>query len=108
MGFIKKHSSKFLMIVAALLSATGQLFWKLGFEEFIYMVIGFICYGLGAVLMIKAFSNEKFSVAYPLLCLSYVFALFYGDIFFSEPISTKQILAVILISLGVILTSYDK
>lgn len=108
MGFIKKHSSKFLMVVAAFLTATGQLFWKLGFEEFILMIIGFICYGLGAILMIKAFSNEKLSVAYPLMCLSYVFAIFYGELFLNEYITTSQVIAVILISIGVILTSYDK
>lgn len=38
----------------------------------------FLCYGLGAILMIKAFALEKLSVAYPLMCASYVFALIYG------------------------------
>ena len=65
-----------LMLVSAFLTATGQLFWKWGLTEWIYLGIGFVCYGLGAILMIKAFALEKLSVAYPLMCASYVLRSF--------------------------------
>jgi drug/metabolite transporter (DMT)-like permease len=95
------------MILAALLTATGQLFWKLGFTNFYLMLLGFICYGGGALLMIKSFSLEKLSVAYPLMCTSYIFALIFGDLFLEERITYTKIFAITLLIFGVILTSHE-
>ncbi|MCR8659654.1 EamA family transporter [Paenibacillus endoradicis] len=97
-----------MMIISAFLTATGQLFWKWGHSNLLYMLLGFICYGLGAVFMLKAFSLEKLSVAYPLMCMSYIFALFYGDFFLGEDITLKKAIAVALLGIGVTLTSYEK
>ena len=108
MGDVTTPNGKVLMLFAAWLTATGQLFWKLGYENYIYMMVGFICYGVGALLMIKALSLEKLSVAYPILCLSYVFALLYGALILNEKIILNHIIAVFLISIGVTFTSYDK
>lgn len=102
------HAGKAMMVVSALLTATGQLFWKWGHVNLLYMGIGFLCYGAGAVFMLKAFSLEKLSVAYPLMCLSYVFALVYGDLFLGEAITLKKGAAVVLLGIGVTLTSYEK
>ncbi|ANA83067.1 hypothetical protein PVOR_22119 [Paenibacillus vortex V453] len=103
-----RHLGKLLMVVSAFLTATGQLFWKWGHTNLLYMGIGFVCYGLGAVLMIKSFSLEKLSVAYPLMCISYIVALFYGDFFLDEPLTLKKLAAVALLGIGVTLTSYEK
>ncbi|MFD0712514.1 EamA family transporter [Paenibacillus sp. GCM10027626] len=96
------------MIISAFLTATGQLFWKWGHDNWLYLAIGFLCYGAGAIFMIKAFSMEKLSVAYPLMCVSYIFALFYGHWFLEEIITWKKLAAVALLGIGVTLTSYDK
>ncbi|RXZ82811.1 EamA/RhaT family transporter [Paenibacillaceae bacterium] len=103
-----QHSGKLLMVLAAFLTATGQMFWKLGHESPGFFAAGFVCYGAGALMMIQGYAREKLSVAYPLMCLSYIFALAYGQWLLSEPISMKGVAAVVLIIAGVILTSYDK
>jgi len=103
-----RHTGKVLMIISAFLTATGQLFWKWGHASLLYMAIGFLCYGVGAVFMLKAFSLEKLSVAYPIMCTSYIFALFYGDLFLGEDITLKKATAVALLGIGVTLTSYEK
>jgi len=104
----RRHLGKLLMIVSAFLTATGQLFWKWGHSNLLYMAIGFLCYGAGALFMIKSFSLEKLSVAYPLMCFSYIFALLYGQLFLDEIITMKKLAAIVLLGIGVSLTSYDK
>lgn len=96
------------MILAAIMTAIGQLFWKLGFTNFYFMILGFICYGGGAVTMMKALSLEKLSVVYPLMSTSYIFALIFGDVFLGEPITFSKSIAITLLIIGVILTSYEK
>ncbi|MFS0724566.1 EamA family transporter [Paenibacillus sp. 1P07SE] len=104
----RRHAGKALMVLAAFLTATGQLFWKWGHHNLFYMGAGFVCYGAGAVCMIKAYASEQLSVAYPLMCLSYVFALIYGDLLLGEELTWRNTAAVGLIGVGVTLTSYDK
>lgn len=109
MGEIKgRHTGKLLMLLSAFLTATGQLFWKWGLDQWIYLGVGFLCYGLGALLMIKAFTYEKLSVAYPLMCASYVFALMYGYFLLGEEITFQKVAAVALLGIGVTLTSADR
>lgn len=103
-----RHAGKMFMLFSAFLTATGQLFWKWGLDEWIYLGFGFACYGLGAVLMIKAFSLEKLSVAYPLMCTSYVFALLYGHFLLGEDITMQKLAAVLLLGIGVTLTSVER
>ncbi|WP_410512285.1 EamA family transporter [Paenibacillus sp. BR2-3] len=103
-----RHIGKWFMVVSAFLTATGQLFWKWGHSDILYMAIGFVCYGLGAIFMIKSLALVKLSVAYPLMCISYIVALIYGDMFLGEPITLKKMAAVVLLGIGVTLTSYEK
>lgn len=103
-----RHAGKLLMLFSAFLSATGQLFWKWGLHQWGYMGVGFVCYGLGALLMIKAFSQEKLSVAYPIMCASYVFAFMYGYFLLNEMITMNKIAAVLLLGIGVTLTSVER
>lgn len=97
-----------LMLISAFLTATGQLMWKMGVDNFILLPIGFLFYGLGVIFMIKSFEKEKLIIAYPLMCTSYVISMFYGKIFLSEVITFNKVLAVILIIIGVSFNSYDK
>ncbi|GGO03166.1 EamA family transporter [Saccharibacillus kuerlensis] len=103
-----RHTGKWLMLISAFLTATGQLFWKWGLENWIYLGIGFTCYGLGAILMIRAFAIEKLSVAYPLMCVSYIFALVYGHFLLGEDITLQKMAAVLLLGIGVTLTSVER
>ena len=96
------------MIISAFLSATGQLLWKFGLNNFIWIIIGFIFYGLGALFMIKAFKLEKLSVAYPIMCVGYLISMIYGKLFLNETIGTNKIIAIFLIIFGVVFISYDE
>lgn len=96
------------MIVAAFCTATGQLFWKWGVHQFLYYGVGFLFYGLGAWLMIRALSREKLSVAYPLMSSSYLFALIYGAMLLHETVTLQKGIAVLLLMVGVAFISYGK
>ncbi|SHK70706.1 Uncharacterized membrane protein [Clostridium cavendishii DSM 21758] len=96
------------MLISALLSATGQLMWKIGKDNFIFIFIGLAFYGLGAIFMIKSLKLEKLSVAYPVMCISYLLALFYGYVFLNEVITIKKLVAVLLIIIGVSFCSRGK
>ena len=93
-----------LMIIAALCTSVGQLFWKLSHSSNIKLVlIGFVCYGLGAVLMIIAFRFGSLSVLHPFLTTGYIFAIILGITELHESISSAQYIAIAMIILGVTL-----
>jgi len=92
-----------LMIIAALLTSVGQLLWKVSNgEDLKWIIIGFICYGLGAVLMIIALRFGSLSVIHPMLSFGYVFAIFLGQIVLKENITITQLLAIGIIITGVV------
>ena len=105
---IKIRNGIILMLISAFLTATGQLMWKIGVNNFMFLPIGFLFYGFGAIFMIKSFEKEKLVVAYPLMCTSYVISMLYGNFFLNEIITPNKIIAVILIIIGVFFNSYDK
>ena len=102
---IKKNIKGILLIIiAAMLTSVGQLFWKLSSGNDIKLVIiGFICYGLGAVLMILAFRFGSLSVLHPLMSVGYIFAMVLGQTQLHENISVDKYIAVAIIMLGVTL-----
>lgn len=91
------------MIISAFFTANGQLFWKLSqnSNRLINIAIGFILYGLGALLMIIAFKNGELSVLYPIMCVSYIFALINGYVFLHETISLSNLIGIMIIIIGV-------
>ncbi|GEP64329.1 hypothetical protein CBE01nite_20970 [Clostridium beijerinckii] len=96
------------ILISAFLTATGQLLWKIGINNIKFLPLGFLFYGFGSIFMIKSFEKEKLVVVYPIMCISYVISMFYGNLFLNETITPNKVLAVILIILGVSFNSYDK
>lgn len=93
-----------IMLFASLLTALGQLQWKLSNGDLnLFLFSGFVCYFLGAALMIVSFRFGSLSVLHPLLSAGYVFALFFGSIFLQEVITEKNILGTACIIIGAIL-----
>ncbi len=93
-----------LIIIAAMLTSVGQLFWKLSDGNDIKLVFfGFVCYGFGAVLMIIAFRFGSLSVLHPLMSIGYVFAIILGTTLLHENISIMQYFAIAIIMIGVTL-----
>lgn len=98
-----------LMIAAAFSTATGQLFWKMAESILdIHMWIGFVLYGLGAVLMTVAFRFGKLSVLHPLLSIGYIVAIFYGAVFLGEAVTLNVSLGTLIILIGVIIIGGDR
>jgi drug/metabolite transporter (DMT)-like permease len=62
-----------------------------------------ICYGLGSVLWMYILKNFPFSIAYPMISLSYVIGMFSAIYFFHEDVSVSKWIGVLLIMGGCIL-----
>lgn len=93
-----------MMIASSILVCLGQLFWKLSISgNILFLLIGFALYGLGALVMLKAYSYGKVSILQPMLSMNYVFTIFLGYFILDEIISILKVLGVITIIFGVIL-----
>jgi len=62
-----------------------------------YIILGFIVYGISAILWLDVLSKLDFSLAFPLVSLTYVFALIIGAFIFHEQVNVTRIMGVVLI-----------
>lgn len=93
-----------LILIASIFTAVGQLFWKLSNgTNIMLLLIGFMCYGLGAVLMILAFRYGSLSVIHPMLSFGYIIAIFLGTTVLNEQITPLKLIAIAIIMVGVVL-----
>jgi drug/metabolite transporter (DMT)-like permease len=67
-----------------------------------YIVLGFAVYGVSAILWLDVLSRLDFSVAFPLVSLTYIFALVIGSVLFHEQVGLSRIMGVILICGGLV------
>ncbi|MFN8457634.1 MAG: EamA family transporter [Anaerolineae bacterium] len=67
-----------------------------------WVIIGFLCYGLSSVLWLDVLSKLDFSLAFPMVGLTYVFTLLIGRFFFGEAVGWERVLGVVLILSGVL------
>jgi len=103
LSYKKNFKGIILIVVSSLFAATGQLFWKLYYiNNFYFLIIGFIFYFIGAVIMIFSFRYGSLSVLHPLLSIGYTFSLLFGNIFLNEPITLIKSIATLFIIFGVI------
>ena len=66
-----------------------------------WVIVGFACYGLSSILWLDVLSKLDFSLAFPMVGLTYVFTLLIGRFFFGETIGWERMLGVSLILCGV-------
>ena len=93
-----------MMVTSSVFVSFGQMFWKMFHTEGLWaLILGLILYGCGAVIMILAYRHGKLSVLQPMLCLSYVFAIFIGIFILSETITPFRLAGIAIVILGVIL-----
>jgi drug/metabolite transporter (DMT)-like permease len=106
----------FLAILQSLLLAGGQVFLKFALERMLPFAISVdffksvfanwqfalcgLCYGLGSILWFYIIKNYPFSMAYPLVSLSYVFGMIAAIVFFHEHVDFIKWIGVLLIMLG--------
>ena len=92
-----------LIVIAALCTSFGQLFWKIGVNgDILLIILGFVLYGVGALSMIIAFKFGNLSILHPLMCVGYVFALINGALFLNEKITMNHAIGIAVIIVGVI------
>ncbi len=82
----------FLMILCTLFTSSGQILWKWGMKSIIFtqpltflnvsFLLGFVSYGLGAVLMIFAFQRGELSLIYPVAATSFVWVSLISPLLF--------------------------
>lgn len=101
---LKKNGKGILiMLFASVFACVGQLFWKLSASRgFLWAVIGFGFYGLGALFMLYAYKFGEVSVLQPVMSMNYVISLILGAAVLSEPLTKWKIIGVLVIIIGVV------
>ncbi len=66
-----------------------------------WVIGGFFFYGVSAILWLDVLSKLDFSLAFPMVALTYVFTLLIGRFFFGETVGWERIFGVALILTGV-------
>lgn len=98
----KNYIGIIIIFFSSVFTSVGQLLWKLSSGSILkFIIFGFICYAVGAVLMIVAFRFGSFSVLHPMMSFGYIFAIILGKFFLKENITTLQLCGVFIIILGV-------
>lgn len=107
-------------LVAILLLVSGQTLLKVGLNDIggvslfdgdpvgsllglfrtPWIILGFFCYGISAILWLDVLSKLDFSLAFPMVSLTYVFALLIGRFIFHETVGLERILGVFFILCG--------
>jgi drug/metabolite transporter (DMT)-like permease len=65
-----------------------------------WVIVGFALYGLSAILWLDVLSKLDFSLAFPMVGLTYVFTLLIGRFFFGEAVGWERMLGVAFILCG--------
>lgn len=100
-----------LVMSASLIGSFGAVFLKLGAERIrpglrnmlnLQLVAGIGLFLGSSVPFVMGIRRGELSVLYPMVSLSYVFAMVWSKIFFREHITTGKIAAVTLILAGVV------
>ncbi|PIN68781.1 hypothetical protein COV93_08155 [Candidatus Woesearchaeota archaeon CG11_big_fil_rev_8_21_14_0_20_43_8] len=104
-----------LILICTLVTASGQLFLKLGADRMVFdiigllknyfLIIGCIIYAIAAIMMIVALRGGEVSVLYPLFATSYVWVTIIAKYFLDETIGVWRWLGVGTLVIGVIFIS---
>ncbi len=67
------------------------------------LLIGLVCYGMGAIAYILLLTRVKLSIVGPSVALSYVFSVMLGYFIFNEAVPITRIIGLVFIFSGVVL-----
>ena len=110
-------SSMLLVMAASLIGSFGAVFLKLGAEKLklgfrhilnLQLIIGVGLFLGSSVPYVMGINRGELSVLYPMVSLSYVFAMVWSKLFFQEHITRGKIGAVALILAGVVCIGVGK
>lgn len=92
------------MILSSICVYIGQLLWKISVSNGILLLtFGFICYGIGAIIMVVAYKFGSLSVFQPMLSLNYVMSIILAYTVLNEQITLIKIIGVLTIIIGILL-----
>lgn len=105
----QKHVAIFLVILATLLTTTGQYFLKIGATKIsdiqhifnTSLIIGLLIYGFAALLLILSLQRGELSLVYPFIALSFIWVTLVSRFFLQEVISFTQWFGIFAIVFGV-------
>ena len=93
-----------LMLISSICVCIGQLLWKLSTDgNFMFLCIGFLFYGIGALVMLVAYKFGSLSVLQPMLSLNYVITIVLSVFVLKEDMSILRVIGVLVIMVGVVL-----
>jgi undecaprenyl phosphate-alpha-L-ara4N flippase subunit ArnE len=102
-----------LAVIASLFGGVGSLFLKKGSGKFRLnikailknknLIIGVVCFGIATLLFIPALRFGELNVLYPIISLTYVWAIFLSKKYLKEKINVFKWTGIIFIILGIIL-----
>lgn len=95
-----------IILISAIMTCCGQLCWKISSSSansLLFLFLGFVMYGIGALAMIIAFKFGDVSRLHPMLSLGYIGSLFLGYFFLEESINAMKIAGIFFIFAGLIL-----
>lgn len=93
-----------LMLCSSLLVCVGQLFWKLSSaNNLFFLLIGFMFYGIGALIMLYAYKFGSLSVLQPILSANYIFTILLATFILHETFTVYKLIGILIISIGVIM-----
>ena len=116
-----------LIFISVILTSIGQLFFKKGMMILdhrhqqaslwelmvyafgnVYVLLGFLSFGAGAVLWLAVLAKEEVSYAYPLSSLGYIIVLIGSFLLFQEHISLSRVIGILLLVMGVFFIEYSR
>lgn len=101
-SFRKNKIGIILMVISSFCVCIGQLYWKMSnAEDALYLAMGFLLYGIGAVVMIAAYKYGSLSVLQPILSINYIFSMLIGFVVLNEQITYLKCLGILIIMLGI-------
>ena len=103
-------SSMLLVLFGSFLGSIGMVFLKRASAHLhhsfwkiinVNSVIGVTLFVISSVFYLAGIRNGQLSVLYPMVSLSYVWALFWARIFFHEPLTKQKFAGLGLVLIGV-------
>jgi len=93
-----------IMLGSSLMTCTGQLMWKLAALDpnLLFLLAGFLLYGMGAVSMMLALRFGELSVLHPMLSFGFIISIFLGAAVLGETVTLTKTAGIALIILGMV------
>ncbi len=105
-----KKEAIILVLICTFFTAVGQLSFKIGSKNLSFnmielltnypLIIGFLLYAMGALILVLALKNGELSILYPFIATSFVWVSVLSVIFLNEVMNVWKWSGVLVIILG--------